>query len=68
MAKKKAKATEINKIVCRKFTLRDKGGVLDEVELLIKDSFPKQSLNSYIIQSIQERNTKELFNEMGKMR
>jgi hypothetical protein len=40
----------------RKFTLRDSGGVLKEIERLTKDTHPKPSLNTYIIEAIKEKN------------
>jgi hypothetical protein len=40
----------------RKFTLRDNGGILKEVERITKDIHPKPSLNRYIIEAIQEAN------------
>jgi len=55
MAKKKSMAKGISKVICRKFTLRDNGGILSEVELLIKHEFPKPSLNSWIIEAIKEK-------------
>ena len=44
----------------RKFTLRDSGGVLDEAEEIIKNKFPKPSLNTWIIEAIQAYNHKHL--------
>jgi hypothetical protein len=40
----------------RKFTLRDKGGILDQVETIIKEhAYPKPSMNSFIIEAVKEK-------------
>lgn len=56
MKKKPAKKIKSVHSEERKFTLRDSGGVLDRAEEIIKDKFPKPSLNTWIIEAIQAFN------------